>query len=262
MRRNLHATQHTLRPRVKDLLPTTSVLIYGQDSTLFKKTMLSLSRQRNVSLECLLLIDEPNFNLRSLSITKQWPRRFALSLLLADSPCGKSHLVNLASSHITGQHTLVLQAGDRFEKNEIAAMERKLSEAPAQTIGVFGDLQLWEYSQNGDRIKRTIAGFDFHSAQHFLSELSCEHRLAPPLVLTDHFKQHGYPTDYPSEGYLLADTAYVLSLLENGMFEYHPDLCISRYHSAELPLYKPEDEMHILNILLRQTAKELSIKFP
>ncbi|ARU63400.1 hypothetical protein CBW65_22205 [Tumebacillus avium] len=258
MRRNPTADLSTLRFRAKDLLPTTTLLLYGQDNTLLKKSLQSIQRQQGVILDCLLLADDPHFEPGDLPL-KHWPERFNLRVLRPSIPCGKSRLVNLALPHISGQNALVLQAGDRFERREIALMEKKLAQAPPRTLGVYGNLELWDHTPQGDRVTRTVTGADTRSKTRFLSHFKKDHRIAPPLLPAKFLKKTGYPTEYPSEGFLLADAAFTLSLLRSGSLAYHPDLCIRRYTDCELALFQKEDERRILNVLLRKTAKDLSL---
>ncbi|TCP54686.1 hypothetical protein EV586_104307 [Tumebacillus sp. BK434] len=257
MRRNPTADLSTLRFRAKDLLPSTSLLLYGLDNTLFKKSLQSIQRQQGVSIDCLLLADDPYYDPGALSL-KHWPDRFSLRVLTPSIPCGKSRLVNLALPHINGRNALVLQAGDRFERGEIALMEKKLAKAPSRTVGVYGDLELWENTPQGDRVIRTVAGANTRSKTRFLSRFKKEHRTAPPLLPAKLLKSIGYPTSYPGEGFLLADAAFTLSLLRSGTLDHHPELCIRRYAASEPALFQKEDERRILNVLLRQTAKDLS----
>jgi glycosyltransferase involved in cell wall biosynthesis len=263
MRQTPTAVLSTLRSRAKDLLPTTTVLLYGQDSTLLKKSLQSIKRQQGVTLECLLLADDPKYDPGDI-LPKNWPERFSLRLLKPSYPCGKSHLVNLALPYISGRHALVLQAGDRFEREEIAAMEQKRDQSASETAAVFGDLELWKSTWQGDCITQAIPGSPAESKRRFLARISRDHRLAPPLVSAKLLKKIGYPTDYPGEGYLLADTAFLLTLLGETTLEYHADLCIRRSVDAYIgPLHhQKEDERRILNVLLRQTAKQLGLPAP
>ncbi|ASS74839.1 hypothetical protein CIG75_07505 [Tumebacillus algifaecis] len=261
MRRNPTADLSTLRSRAKDLLPTTTVLLYGQDDTLLKKSLQSIRRQQHVTLDCILLTDDPHYEPGQLPL-KHWPERFALRHLKPDFPCGKSRLVNLALPHISSRHVLVLQAGDRFERDEIALMEKKLALAPPHTAAVFGNLELWESSPQGDRITKALPSIMTRSMRRLLNHLKREHRLAPPLLPAKLLKRIGYPTDYPGEGFLLADTAFTLALLQEGTLEHHADLCIRRYTNTELACFQKEDEKRILHVLLRQSAKDLSLPEP
>lgn len=249
--------QYTLRSDTSNLLPKTSVLLYGTDPVRMQRSLPGLAAQTHDSFEVILLHDGPL--LPSFLTVSRWPRRVRLSLVTADTPCGPAKLLSAAEHAVRGEEALVLQEGDRLDPDELSKMSRKLEGAPAATVGVYGDLEVWEGTDRQQRFMRTLKGEPSPSRRKLLQRLARQPGLAPPLVRMSAWRRAGgYGADYPGEGFLQSDSAFLLSLLGEGRLQYDPNLYVRRTLPPQSKA-RLQDERMVLNVLLRQASRRLGL---
>ncbi|MGZ4133750.1 MAG: glycosyltransferase [Tumebacillaceae bacterium] len=218
--------------------------------------MASILQQTDVDLEIILLQEGQAPSLHELT-QLDWPETVPLYLLTADYPCGKSHLVKLGLEHVHGDYLLVLDSGDELAEDALGTMVEELDQSEPGTIGVYGTVELYHSHEWGESLE-TLHGDLSNHRFRLLSLLEHQKGIAPPLVRTETMRRlGGYPTNYPSQGWLLADTAYVLALLVEGRLDYLPEISMRRAATPTDP-FLAEDEQRILQLLLRQAAKRIS----
>lgn len=253
MSRTPSAVFRTLRSGARNLLPRTSILLYGRDANGFRKTLDTLKRQLNTRMAVTLLLDDPHLDPDD-TLPGKWPRSLPLHTLTTDIPCGKAKLLNLALEHLRGDYLLVLEAGDDPDLDLISSLEHKLSSTDDATIGAYGDLELWSQGPS-PRLLRTCRGERSANRRRLAARLKQQTCIAPPLLELDTLRRiGGYPTDYPGEGRLLSDTALVLRLLESGNLAYVHDATIRRPCPNNRRL--KQDESNLLNVLTRLSLKK------
>lgn len=258
MSRNPTANVYTLRAGSDDLLPLVTLLLYRAGDAPLDRTLVSILSQTDVDLEIILLQDgqAPSDVTRLL---QEWPLAVPLYLLETAYPCGKARCVNLGLIHATGDTVLVLEAGDELAEDALGTMVEELDQSEPTVLGVYGNLEFWQPPRLGDALLTTLGGEMSNDRYWLLSLLEQQKRIAPPLVKTAKMRElGGYPIHYPSQGWLLADTAFVLSLLTSGQLNYLPDIHMRRNLSLTPDVWEDEDEQRILQLLLRQAAKRIT----
>ncbi|HEU4962337.1 MAG TPA: glycosyltransferase family 2 protein [Bacilli bacterium] len=253
MSRTPTAMVRTLRSGAHNLLPRTTILLYGREAALLNQTLNNLRRQLHGECAVFVLADNPRIQSADL-LPATWPRTLPLVHVQPNIPCGKAKLVNLALENVRGDYLLVLEAGDDPDHDLLSNLEYNLSRADDETVGQYGDLELWDNNASPPRHIRTCRGERTASRRRLLARLGKQTWIAPPLLRLDAVKRvGGYPTDYPGEGRLLADTALYLRLLRQGRLNYDPDLSIRRMYHPNRRLR--QDESNLLQVLLRLQKK-------
>jgi hypothetical protein len=248
---------YTVRLGSDNLLPLVTVMLYWPSHLSLAASLASILRQTDVDLEIILLQEGQAPNLLELS-QLDWPETVPLYLLTADYPCGKSHLVTLGLEHVHGDYLLVLDSGDELAEDALGTMVEELDQSEPGTVGVYGTALLCHPHEWGES-SETLYGDLSNNRFRLLSLLEQQKSIAPPLVRTETMRKlGGYPTNYPSQGWLLADTAFVLTLLPEGKLDYLPEISLRRFAAPTDP-FLAEDEQRILQLLLRQAAKRLSL---
>jgi Glycosyl transferase family 2 len=242
---------YTLRAPSHELLPRTTIFLYGTDRFLLSDTLHSVARHTDHQLEVIVLHDGPVTPVTYLTLAGA-PASLPLRLLETKQPRGPAKAVNALLKHLESDFVLILEAGDTLHTG-LDEMAEELLDADEATLGVYGDLELGNRLLHGD----------WSSSPHRLLELLHEQtRIAPPLLRLDALLDNGrLPTDYPGEGWLLPDTALVLRLLDAGTLIYDPRILIRRPSRRPDP-HQKQDECALLNVLLRRTAKRCGLAFP
>jgi hypothetical protein len=256
MSQNPTAHVYTVRAGSDDFLPLVTVLLYWPSHLPLASTLASILQQTDVDLEIILLQEGQAPNLLNLPLL-DWPETVPLYLLESDYPCGKARLVNLALDHVQGDFLLVLEAGDELAEDALGTMVEELDQSEPGTLGVYGDIELWHPDEFEHELE-TLTGELSNNRFWLLARIEQQKTIAPPLVRTETMRRlGGYPTHYPSQGWLLADTAFALALLQEGKLDYLPAISLRRF-SALRDGTLAEDERCILQLLLRQAAKRMS----
>ncbi|MGB8955385.1 MAG: glycosyltransferase family 2 protein [Tumebacillaceae bacterium] len=242
---------YTLRAPSGELLPRTTIFVYGTDRFLLSDTLRSVARRTDYQLEVIVLHDGP-VSPATYRTLAEAPASLPLRLLETEQPRGPARAVNAMLMHLESDYVLILEAGDTLQTN-LDTMTEELLDADEETLGVYGDMEL------GSRL---LHGESSASPHHLLALLHEQTRIAPPLLRLEALLDNGrLPTDYPSEGWMLPDTALVLHLLDTGRLSYVPNILISR-PPRPLDAHQKRDERALLNLLLRRTAKRCALSFP
>ena len=239
---------YTLRAPSRELLPRTTIFLYGTDRYLLSDTLYSVACHTDQQLEVIVLHDGL-VSPATYRILAEAPASLPLQLLETEQPRGLARAVNAMLKHLESDFVLILEAGDTLH-TDLSAMTEELLNADEDTLGVYGDLEL------GNRLLR---GESSASPHRLLALLHEQARIAPPLLRREALLDNGrMPTDYPSEGWLLPDTALVLHLLHAGRLAYHRNILIRR-PLRPLDAHQKQDERALLNVLLRRTAKRSAL---
>jgi hypothetical protein len=267
MTRNITAAFSKLRAGKLDLLPIVTILLHVSDKSTWSNlvvTLETLARQRFAEFETIVLLDGPFLSPSDvLTLARPvWPSHLPLYVLQSDLPCGKSRCVNLALSRTDSDYLAVLEAGDRPEREWLSLSVDSLDAAPESVIGVYGDLERWQEEGDHANLITSVSGPKTPSRRRLLALLAKQQQIAPPLLVREAAeKVGGYPTDYPGQGWMLADTAFALALLQEGTLLHDKRLHLPRYAPAP-SRFERQDERTLARVLVRQAAKRLQLPLP